>query len=125
MGYASYTDDILDAKGERGQSLLPQETEESVTAELPKDKVKGKPPVKEVPSYLPIVETMLMRRAESPYHTIEKWTEYVRTCYEKNRGKLPNGNLKNIVATALISLDHKGHARQISLDNSSGEWEVF
>ena len=39
--------------------------------------------------------------------------------------ELPEEDLVNIVGKALISLDNKGHARQILRDNSSGKWKIF
>ena len=106
MGLASYYEDNQDAK---------DETAKAVKKELPNG---GKSP------RYSVLEKILMERAGSSYLTIEKWTEYVRDCYETHGESLPKGDLKTLVAKALIALDHKGHARQISYDNSSGKWKI-
>ena len=72
-----------------------------------------------------ITPVILMQYAGSSYLTLPEWVEKVRPHLEKIGGIFPEKDLKTMVAKALIFLDHKGHARQISLDRSTGKWKVF
>ena len=66
-----------------------------------------------------------MQSVGSSYLTLPEWVEQVRPHLEKNGEPSPEEDLKTIVTKALIFLNHEGHARQISLDGSTGKWKVF
>ena len=76
-----------------------------------------------------IVETIFLQWSgcgDSAYLTIRKWSEYVRVYHEERGGLSNQGNLANIVGTALISIQRQGLARQkYSKDSPSGVWKIF
>lgn len=133
MGYGSYHEDNLDAKGESAKGYVRVQTKaaevvkkevpitEPVEKEMPTDEIEGQPLTPAV------AETILRQLAgkKSSWLTTEKWAESVRVCHEKNGGKPPAEDLVNIVFKALFSLFKKEHARVIAPDNSSGKWKVF
>ena len=126
MGWGSYQDDNLDAKGESQKHVAQVPTIETrvvkkgvVKKGKPKNKLRRKSPIQEM------VETILMQYAGSSYLTLPEWVEQVRPHLEKNGETSPGEDLKTVVAKALIFLDYEGHARQISLDHSTGKWKVF
>ena len=126
MGWGSYQDDNLDAKGESQKDVLQVPIIETKVVKTKAVK-KGKPK-RQFRSKSPIqntVETILMQYAGSSYLTLPEWVERVSPHLEENRGTSPEEDLKTITAKALIFLDHEGHARQISLNRSTGKWKVF
>ena len=105
----------------------PQEKKaKSVVASVP---FKGEYEFEGKPLTSDIVETILFRcsdQGESSYFTIREWSEYVRIYHEQRGGLSMQGNLANIVGTALISLQRQGFACQkYSKDNPSGVWKIF
>ena len=139
MGWGSYQEDNLDAKGEPVRSSLHQQKkkkEVSVKAEKPKDVFESKSPIRNA------VERILVQSAGPSYLTLPEWVEQVRLHLKKDSresirmyeesieqashaSKVKLDDLKTVVAKALISLNHERHARQISLDHSPGKWRVF
>ena len=126
MGWGSYQDDNMDAAGESQRQAAQAPTIETevvrtrpVKKEKSKNKLRRKSPIQER------IETILMQSVGSSYLTLPEWVEQVRPHLEKNGEPSPEEDLKTLVAKALIFLNHEGHARQISLDGSTGKWKVF
>ena len=113
MGLASFFEDNQDATGEVARVIK---------KEFPND---SKPNGDKLLMHSTLEEEeILIEQVESPCLTIEEWVECVKDCYVKDGEELPKGDLKTLVAKALIVLCHKGYARQISLDRSSGKWKI-
>ncbi len=122
MGYASYQEDNLNARGEstkRG-ARFPTKDAEAVKKYVPIDGQPLTPDVAEA-----ILRQFAMNKEISFWLTTEEWAEHVRNCHEKNRGKPPAEDLVMIVIQALMSLFSQGIARLIARFGSSDKWKLL
>lgn len=124
MGYASYSEDILEARGEPKSSKIRK----------PKVSNRREPPKKAVCSSVEKqkvkvcvlqlgVERILKRLAKQErlsHLTIPSWAEHVRSYYKEHGGLPEKVNLVSLVAKSLFSLNHKAYARAIE-----GRWTIF
>lgn len=131
MSKVSFYEDIEDARAEstKGSALIPAKKAKAVKKEVQTDEIGIQSLTPDVAEEI-LMEFALSRgayiREKWDWLTVEQWSEYVRDYYyEQNGGNPPTADLVKIVARALSSLYHKGHARQYVWNNSAGKWKVF
>ena len=118
MGWGSYQEDNLDAKGKSIRK------ERAVKSENSSYEFKGKPLTQEIAKTILIQiaerEKPYDKRNSRTYLPLQKWAEYVSAYHIKHGGLPAKGNLINVVGKALIT----GRSRTRSFSGET-RWKIF